>query len=69
METELELYTVEYVEPYSRVVYFREVKAADFVDAKQQISTIHPDVIIRAVSRVAKPLSDNESENNAEKLE
>jgi GNAT superfamily N-acetyltransferase len=40
------------VRGYSGVVHFREISAADIVDAKQQISTMHPDVIIRAVSRV-----------------
>jgi hypothetical protein len=52
MDTKQDLYTVEFVEPYSGVVYFREIGAADIVDAKQQIITLHPDVIIRAVSQV-----------------
>jgi hypothetical protein len=52
MDTKKDLYTVEFVEPYSGVVYFREIVAADIVDAKRQITTMHPDVIIRAVSQV-----------------
>jgi hypothetical protein len=52
MDIEQDLYTVEFVEPYTGVVHFREIGAADIVDAKQQILTMHPDAIIRAVSMV-----------------
>jgi hypothetical protein len=57
MDTKQDLYTVEFVQPYSGVVYFHEIGAADIVDAKQQISRMHPDAIIRAVSRVTESSS------------
>lgn len=46
------LYTVEY-EDYCGVVYYRNVKAADFSEAKMIVRQSHPDAVIRAVTQVA----------------
>jgi hypothetical protein len=44
------LYTVEFIQPFSSVIYYREILALDIGAAKNQILNRHPDAIIRAVT-------------------
>ena len=54
-------FTVEYQDPYG-VVYYRNVKASDFAEAKVMITQIHSDVAIRAVTRVTEGYDGNDIE-------
>jgi len=51
MENEQAEYTVEYQDTYG-VVYYRNVKASDFAEAKALIRQGNPDVVIRAATLV-----------------
>ncbi|MCQ6561202.1 hypothetical protein [Paenibacillus mendelii] len=52
MDNEQAAYTVEYQDNYG-VLFYANVKASHAGDAKEQILQLHPDVLIRAVTRVA----------------
>lgn len=52
MENEQIEYTVEYQDMYG-VVYFKNVIATSFSEAKVQVSQQFPDVLIRAVTVVS----------------
>jgi hypothetical protein len=52
MDIDQQLYTVEFIDPFCSVVYYREILATDIGAAKNQIMNRHPDAIIRAVTLV-----------------
>ncbi|MGO4106472.1 hypothetical protein [Paenibacillus sp. YAF4_2] len=58
MENEQIDFSVEYHDP-NGVVFYRNVRAVDIAEAKQIISLLHPEAVIRAVSLVPAEVIGN----------
>lgn len=58
MNKRIQMYTVEYECPIYGVVYYQNVSACDFDEARWHIHSVQPDAIIRAVSLLPADITE-----------